>query len=267
MAMFRRREKQGTEMSDPTSTEPIHRRETEEFPRTGDGYAGSGRMLATAPERPISAPPAPDPVSDTSARGLKADATALRAPCPHCRGKGFVMTTSDLLRESVGLLGRTEDDAVLVFYRHLLEAAPSLAEIFPADLLAPRHGLGDPDSRGIGQRDKLYGALEALATMYDPADTSDDGPMARLNTALCSFGRAHASFVRPSEGVTRGATVEEYGAVKAVLFATFHELAGEKWLPEYDAAWAEAYDYAALEMLREQYRSAFRAPRFPRAAR
>jgi hemoglobin-like flavoprotein len=264
MRMFRRREKQGTEMSDPTSTEPIHRRETEEIPRVGDGYAGSGQTFT---DRPISAPSAPDPVSDTSARGLKADATALRDPCSACRGKGYVMTTSDLLRESVGLLGRTEDDAVLVFYRHLLDAAPNLAEIFPADLLAPRHGLGDPDSRGIGQRDKLYGALEALATMYDPADTSEGGPMARLDTALQSFGRAHASFVRPSEGVTRGATVEEYGAVKAVLFATIHELAGEKWLPEYDGAWAEAYDYAALEMLREQYRSAFRAPRFPRAAR
>jgi hemoglobin-like flavoprotein len=271
-SMFRRRSTEGDDV-DPTSTEPVtddryvtnatQRLDRGEAPYTGDGYAGSARQFTDGGSAQDTLVPAPDPVTDTSARLAASEILALRAPCPHCRGKGYVMTTSDLLRESVALLKDHEDDAVLEFYARLLRAAPALAQIFPSDLLAPRDPLGDPDSAGIRQRDKLYGALEALATTYDP---QDDLAMTRLCTALQAFGRSHASFYRPAEQVTRGATWEEYGAVKAILFATLHDLAGEAWLPEYDAAWAEAYDFAAGEMIREQHRWGLRSARYPREA-
>lgn len=266
-ALFRRRSTEGDTV-DPTSTDPIvdttdDRTQKLELPRPGDGHAGSGQLTdgGSAQDTLVAEP---DPMTDTSARLRASEIIALRDPCPHCRGKGYLMTTSDLLRESIALLKGHEDDAVLEFYSRLLHAAPSLAQIFPADLLAPRDPLGDPDSPGIGQRDKLYAALEALATTYDPRD---DGAMERLNTALQAFGRSHASFYRPAEQVTRGASWEEYGAVKAILFGTLHSLAGEAWLPEYDTAWDEAYDYAAGEMIREQHRWGLHSPRYPRQGR
>jgi hemoglobin-like flavoprotein len=234
-------------------------------PQTGDGYAGAGRIEGERATDTSVDDPVDVPLDDTLTRMRASEIQALRPPCPACRGKGYVMTTSDLLRESIALLdGETGDTAILTFYSRLLDAAPNLAEIFPSDLLAPRDPLGDPDSRGLKQRDKLYGALKALATMYDPDNPDSLEP---LDTALQAMGRAHAAFWRPSEGVTRGATLEEYAAVKAVLFGTLHDLAGEAWLPEYDAAWSEAYDYAAAEMLREQHHSGFKSARYPRQAR
>jgi hemoglobin-like flavoprotein len=262
IVMFRRRQagEQAVQPEQQISAPPDP---TDDRPQTGDGYAGAGQQqFATG--GPVTDPGTDIPLDDTLTRMRASEIQALRPVCPACRGKGYVMTTNDLLRESIQLLeGGTGDTVILTFYSRLLVAAPNLAEIFPADLLAPRDPLGDPDSRGLKQRDKLYGALEALATMYDPDKVESMEP---LDTALQAMGRAHAAFWRPSEGVTRGATLEEYAAVKSVLFGTLHDLAGEKWLPEYDSVWSEAFDHAAGEMLREQHRSGFRSARYPRRA-
>jgi hemoglobin-like flavoprotein len=133
-----------------------------------------------------------------------------------------------------------------------------VAPLFPGN---PTEGDLGADHKGAQQREKLLAALAALADLYDP---DDDEKMERLDRALASFGRSHAAFAR-KDGTVRGATWEEYGAVKEALFATLVTAAGEKWKAEYTESWSQAYDYAAAVMVAEQYRSGFAAPRFPRA--
>lgn len=189
----------------------------------------------------------PDPVRDPSVLfGHKVD-------CEACSGHGYVIvSTRDLLRESSGLLDDSGAEIVRDFYGRLLDHAPELAALFPADLLT--------DDAIKGQREKLLGALKSLASLYDP-----DNPeaMQRLTTALQAFGRSHADFQRP-DGSRRGATFDEYAAVKLALFETLRQAAGAAWKPAYGDAWAEAYDFAAVTMLAEQYRTVVTIPRQPR---
>jgi hemoglobin-like flavoprotein len=190
----------------------------------------------------------------------------IRVECHECQGVGYVLkSVNDLLRESLGLLGDAGDAVVTEFYRRLIDAdngkppADQLASLFPPDLLT--------DDRTRGQRDKLLKALTALADWYVP---DDPALMGRLDTALRAYGRSHALFVRP-DGSVRGATLQEYAAVQTVLMGTLRHAAGKAWLPEYDAAWAEAYDHAAPVMLAEAHRAVLAGevtmPRMPREAR
>lgn len=178
-----------------------------------------------------------------------------RQDCQHCRGTGKVLTTNDLLRESIGLLGDQGDEVMRVFYVNLLDTVPYLARLFPADLTSHT-----ADGAGKMQRDKLLGALIAVSQTYDP-----DRPeqMQILDTHLQSFGRSHAAFDR-GNGKVQGATLAEYNAVKVVLFNTLHDVAGDAWLPEYDDVWSEAYDYAAGGMLFYGMRSGFKSARYAR---
>jgi hemoglobin-like flavoprotein len=180
-----------------------------------------------------------------------------REPCPHCGGTGFMPGISDYLRESIGLLA-DGDRAVRTFYGMLFREDPGLVKLFPGD---PREGDLGTDHRGARQREKLLQALIALADLYDP---DDPDKVARLDTALGAFGRSHAAFARP-DGTVRGATWEEYAAVKAALFGTFVQEAAGAWRSEFTESWSQAYDYAAAVMTVEQYRSGFSSPRFPRA--
>jgi hemoglobin-like flavoprotein len=166
-----------------------------------------------------------------------------RPDCPHCRGTGKVLTTNDLLRASLELLG--DDPAVhneftAEFYDRLFDAAPYLAKLFPPDL---RHAGSDPDGRGKAQRDKLLSALLALGTSYEPENPE---AMEVLNTHLASYGRKHAAFDFP-DGV-RPPSLDEYRLVKIVLFNLLHDVAGDRWIPEFDAVWSEAYDHAYRKM-------------------
>lgn len=181
-----------------------------------------------------------------------------RDVCQHCEGTGYMANVSDYLRESIALLGDQGDDVVRTFYATLFRAAPEVAKLFPGD---PTRGDLGTDHKGARQRELLLAALVALSDLYDPEDADK---MARLDTALASFGRKHAAFARP-DGTVRGATWEEYAAVKDALFQTLVRAAGPAWKAEYTEAWSQAYDYAAAVMVAEQHRSGFAAPRFPRA--
>jgi len=181
----------------------------------------------------------------------------VRVECEHCGGVGFVPGINDYLKESAAMIG--DGDAVVrQFYTTLLNDSPALAYLFPSDITEPV--MATRDGKGLSQREKLLGALVALAENYDPGSPEK---MGRLNAALERFGRTHASFVR-QDGTGWGATLEEYKAVKDALFSTLVRTVGEKWKPEYASAWSQAYDYAAAVMLAEQFRSGFTAPRFPR---
>lgn len=163
----------------------------------------------------------------------------------------MIVSTRDLLRESVALVG---DKVVAEFYRRLLDAAPGLGVLFPSDLLTA--------DAIKGQREKLLSALTALAHLYDPDDQTS---MDRLTGALKAFGRSHASFDR-GDGSQRGATFDEYAAVKAALLDTLADAAGRAWNLAYSDAWSEAYDFAAVTMLAEQYATIPAIARQPRTS-
>lgn len=203
-----------------------------------------------------------DPVSDSGVHALEVMTPAAdvhHVECPHCGGMGaIVKSTTELLRESLraATAGRDGDAIVRDFYARLLDTAPDLAPLFPADLTT-----GDALSAGATQRDRLLKALLALADLYVPGDAEK---MDRLTTAVRAFGRSHAAFSRP-DGTVRGASLEEYAAVKLALFAALKDAIGDGWVPAFGYAWSQAYDFAAAEMMAEQHRSGFTFPRQPRA--
>jgi hemoglobin-like flavoprotein len=129
---------------------------------------------------------------------------------------------SDYLRESIALLGDQGDAVVRQFYTTLFRSAPDLVSLFPGN---PTEGDLGADHKGARQRELLLAALVALSDLYDPDDADR---MQRLDTALGSFGRKHASFARPN-GTIQGATLDEYKAVKDALFATLVSAAGNAW--------------------------------------
>lgn len=246
---------------DPTSSDPITDAPTE---RT-EGGAWPGQQVPAVMVTPMDDRPEPGRriLSAPRMAGPRAKVPEPmvhneRRPCRHCQGTGHMPSISDFLRESVGLLGDQGDDVIRAFYQSLFRMDPDLAALFPGN---PAEGDLGTDHRGAQQRERLLGAVIALADLYDPADPDK---MGKLDTALASFGRSHSAFARP-DGTVRGASWEEYAAVKTALFGTLVRAAGAAWTPEHTAAWSQAYDYAAAVMLAEQYRSGFTSPRFPRA--
>lgn len=217
-------------------------------------WASEGIPAATTAEIPVRQ----TPFARLAAVPPQPLISQFRTDCQECGGRGFMPGINDLLQESVKLLGDQGDEVVRLFYSALLRAHPQLMTLFPGN---PTQGDFGSDHKGAVQRDRLLKALTALAGLYDPGDAEK---MKHLDQALASFGRAHASFIR-QDGTIRGATLEEYAAVKDALFTTLVRVAGGKWKPEYTEAWGQAYDYAAAAMLTEQFRSGFVAPRFPRA--
>lgn len=237
--------------------------------QTGSSAWGDGMPVREIPDVPL------DP-EDTVIREVPIDRTPFGDPtrararvpkqlvsphreiCDHCQGAGYMPAINDYLRESASLLGDQGDEVIRMFYTTLFGMAPELVKLFPGN---PTQGDLGSDHKGAKQREKLFGAIVALADLYDP----DDGAkMDRLDTALKSFGRSHAAFVR-QDGTIKGATWEEYAAVKEALFATLVKVTGDAWRTEHTESWGQAYDYAAAVMLAEQYRSGFSSPRFPRA--
>jgi len=234
------------------------REEQPEVKPEGPGDMTQWELELAERQRTGDVPAVPDPERDRRdelaaltpghfAHSLPEPVAGYTIECAHCRGQGvLVRTVGDLLGESVALI----EDApalVLAFYRNLLDAAPYLAELFPADLLTA--AVNDEGSRGARQRDRLLEALLALADLYRPDDPER---MERLDNALISMGNRHAAFYRPSTGTVRGATVAEYAAVKDVFLVTVHDLV-RGWRGEHDLAWDEAYEYAARGMLAAQH--------------
>jgi hemoglobin-like flavoprotein len=82
------------------------------------------------------------------------------------------------------------------------------------------------------QKKQLLGALVLVIQNLRKPDV--------LVPALQGLGQRHAGYgVRP----------EHYPAVRAVLLETFAEFLGERWTPELQAAWGQAYDTVAALML------------------
>lgn len=244
--MFRRRtetvvsQEDQTEVMAPISAPPsTANREIYEVPYSEpamDGYAGGGYI------------PGPSE-SGVHALPEAIGTSGVQMACEHCGGSGVVVrSVSELLHEVAALVPDGGGDRIVKeFYVRLLAAAPDLASLFPGDLVTAQSG--DEDSAGFTQRDRLWKALVAMLTMYDPADAA---AMERLDHALGAFGRSHAAFPRP-DGTVKGATLQEYAAVQNVLMGVLHDVAGNAWRPAYDAAVEEAYDYVAAHMMDEAH--------------
>jgi len=240
----------GEPVTDPTTT---GKPDVPDSP--GDGHAGGST--------PVSAPPAPraNPLTDSGLHSLP-DATSLptlTATCPHCGGNGTVTRpVNDLLRETVNLIPVDGGDQIIrEFYRRLLAAAPTLAPLFPADLLtAATH---DKASPGALQRDRLLDAVVAVADYYGRGDDA----MQRLDAAIASMGHRHAAFARP-DGTVQGATEAEYNAVINVFLALCYDGFGDQFTAAHAQAWREALTYVKVGMLWAQWHSGAAMPRMPR---
>jgi hemoglobin-like flavoprotein len=199
------------------------------------------------------------PVSDSGIH--ETSSVSPSVPCPTCFGTGNLLTTNDLLRRSLTLLGDDPKDhhsVVAEFYLRLLTAAPGLVTLFPPDLT-------DPFSSGEGkqQRDLLLGALLDIGQLYDP-DHPDSDDMQTLDRKIEVWGRRHNAFNRP-DGTVRPASLKEYGAVFDLLMGTLHDATGSAWVPVFDEVWEQAYDHTARGMIAAAWSSRFKSARYPRA--
>jgi hemoglobin-like flavoprotein len=195
-------------------------------------------VATTEPEDPPMTEPA------TEQRQVPEIPPMNRPRCEHC---GATMPTAhDYLRQSIDLIDNAGegvgDEVVVRFYERLFSLAPDLRLIFPADLLDAERG---SDTKGFRQRDQLVSALRAVALWYDPFNPKS---MQSLDSALQTMGRRHAAFEKRDGSGVIVPRRAHYDAVDACLMDTLHEVAGEAWLPVWDAAWAEALEHVGDSM-------------------
>jgi methyl-accepting chemotaxis protein len=127
-------------------------------------------------------------------------------------------TDAQLLKVSLDVVAPRADQLIASFYDRLFAAHPEVRPMFPAIM----------DT----QHERLLKAVIALVTHYENPDA--------LLPALTAMGARHAGY---------GVQLEHYGAVAEALLATLREYAGDAWTPEIEAAWTNAYTFAAGAMV------------------
>jgi methyl-accepting chemotaxis protein len=134
------------------------------------------------------------------------------------RPGGATVIVNDL-ETSFDLVAPRGDELMDVFYARLFEAAPAAQPLFAhVDLKK--------------QKTMLLGALVLLRKSLRNLDP--------ILPKLRELGARHVAY---------GARPEHYPIVGAVLIASMAEVAGQGWRPEYEQAWAEAYDVVQAVML------------------
>ena len=125
----------------------------------------------------------------------------------------------DALETSFDLVAPRGDDLMDVFYARLFEAAPAVKPLFArTDLRKQKIMLL-----------RVLGLLRRSLRDLDP-----------IVPILHDLGARHVAY---------GAQPEHYPVVGAVLIASMAEVAGDEWRPEYERAWAAAFDIVADAML------------------
>jgi hemoglobin-like flavoprotein len=125
----------------------------------------------------------------------------------------------DALETSFDLVAPRGDDLMDVFYARLFEAAPAVKPLFArTDLRKQKIMLL-----------RVLGLLRRSLRDLDP-----------IVPILHDLGARHVAY---------GAQPEHYPVVGAVLIASMAEVAGDEWRPEYERAWAAAFDIVAGAML------------------
>jgi nitric oxide dioxygenase len=123
------------------------------------------------------------------------------------------------LEESFDLVAPRGDELMDTFYARLFAAAPAVRPLFAATDLRR-------------QKAMLLGALVLVRKSLRDLDA--------IVPKLRELGARHVAY---------GARPEHYPVVGAVLIASMAEIAGEAWRPEFESAWAAAYDVLAGAML------------------
>jgi hemoglobin-like flavoprotein len=125
----------------------------------------------------------------------------------------------EALETSFDLVAPRGDELMDVFYTRLFEAAPAVKPLFArTDLRKQKIMLL-----------RVLGLLRHSLRDLDP-----------LVPILHDLGARHVAY---------GAQPEHYPVVGAVLIASMAEVAGDAWRPEYERAWAAAFDVVAGAML------------------
>jgi hemoglobin-like flavoprotein len=125
----------------------------------------------------------------------------------------------DTLETSFDLVAPHGEALVDVFYARLFAAAPAVEPMFAATDLRR-------------QKSMLLATLVLLRKSLHNLDA--------IVPALRGLGARHVAY---------GARPEHYAVVSEVLIGSMAEVAGAAWLPEYERAWAAAFDVVAGVML------------------
>jgi nitric oxide dioxygenase len=123
------------------------------------------------------------------------------------------------LEESFDLVAPRGDELMDTFYARLFAAAPAVKPLFAGTDLRRQKGM-------------LLGALLLLRKSLRD--------LGAIVPKLRELGARHVDY---------GARPEHYPVVGAVLIASMAEIAGDAWRPEYERAWAAAFDVVAGAML------------------
>jgi hemoglobin-like flavoprotein len=125
----------------------------------------------------------------------------------------------EALETSFDLVAPRGDELMDVFYARLFEAAPAVKPLF---------------ARTDLRKQKIM-LLRVLGLLRQSLRNLDS-----IVPVLHDLGARHVAY---------GAQPEHYPVVGAVLIASMAEVAGDAWRPEYERAWAAAYDVVARAML------------------
>jgi methyl-accepting chemotaxis protein len=125
----------------------------------------------------------------------------------------------EALETSFDLVAPRGDELMDAFYARLFAAAPVVRPLFA------RTDMGRQKSMLLGTLVLLRKSLRNL-----------DAVVPRLR----ELGARHVAY---------GARPEHYAVVGAVLVESMAELAGDAWLPEYERAWASAFEVVAGAMI------------------
>ena len=123
------------------------------------------------------------------------------------------------LETSFDLVAPRGDELMDVFYKRLFATAPAVKPLFAGSDLRR-------------QKAMLLGTLVLLRKSLRDLDA--------IVPKLRALGARHVAY---------GAQPDHYPVVGAVLIAAMAEIAGEAWRPEYERAWAAAFDVVAGAML------------------
>jgi hemoglobin-like flavoprotein len=125
----------------------------------------------------------------------------------------------EALETSFDLVAPRGDELMDEFYARLFAAAPAVRPLFANTDLAR-------------QKTMLLGTLVLLRKGLRDLDA--------IVPKLRDLGARHVAY---------GARPEHYPVVGAVLIESMAAVAGEAWRPEYEVAWAAAFDVVAFAML------------------
>ncbi len=133
-------------------------------------------------------------------------------------------TQIKLVQDSFSKVAPISEQAAVIFYDRLFEAAPTVRAMFPNDMAE--------------QRKKLMATLAVVVNGLSNLEA--------ILPAASALAKRHVNY---------GAKPEHYPVVGGALLWTLEKGLGEAWTPELAAAWTAAYGTLSGYMISEAYGS------------